>query len=402
MKAIVWFRQDLRIQDNAALFEAVKRGEVYPVYIWSPEEEGIWKMGGAQKVWLHHSLNELKKDLEEIGLHLTIRSGNALSVLKELIKETKASAVFWSRRYEPNGIKTDSAIKSFLSDSGIEVKSFNASLLNEPWTVSNKQNKPFQVFTPFYKHCLTFDEPIKPLPRPPKSQGKKLSSETLDLLPKIQWDLGIKKMWQPGSKAAEKMLRSFVEEKAASYQDLRDRPDLTGTSRLSPYLHFGEISPRQIYHEAKKVKGGEMYIRQLYWREFAHHLLYHFPETPLRPLRPEWEKFIWSRSDNHLKAWQKGLTGYPLVDAGMRELWTTGWMHNRVRMVVGSFLVKDLLLPWQEGAKWFWDTLVDADLANNTLGWQWVGGCGADAAPYFRVFNPTLQAEKFDPNGDYI
>ncbi len=359
-------------------------------------------MGGAQKVWLHYSLIELKKELEELGLHLTIRAGSSLKILKELIKETKADAVYWSRRYEPAGIKVDSEIKSTLVDEGIDVKSFNSSLLNEPWTVSNKQSKPFQVFTPFYKHCLTFAEPAKPLSRPQKSSGIKLASDSLDLLPKIHWDGGIKKMWQPGAKEGERQLISFIKEREASYHDLRDRPDLFGTSRLSPYLHFGEVSPRQIYHEAKNVKGAEMYIRQLYWREFAHHLLYHFPATPTKPLRPEWENFKWSHSENHLKAWQKGLTGYPLVDAGMRELWTTGWMHNRVRMVVGSFLVKDLLLPWQEGAKWFWDTLVDADLANNTLGWQWVGGCGADAAPYFRVFNPTLQAEKFDPQGDYI
>lgn len=402
MATILWFRQDLRVHDNAALTEAVKRGEVYPVYIWSPEEEGIWKMGGAQKVWLHFSLIELKKELESIGLHLTVRSGDSLKILKELIKETKADAVFWSRRYEPAGIKRDSEIKTTLVDSGIEAKSFNAALLNEPWTISNKQNKPFQVFTPFYNHCSKMEEPPKPLPKPKEAKGKKLESDTLELLPKIHWDGGIKKMWHPGAEEGEKMLRAFIKEREATYHDLRDRPDLFGTSRLSPYMHFGELSPRQIYHEAKKVEGAEMYIRQLYWREFAHHLLYHFPNTPTKALRPEWDHFKWSHSETHLKAWQQGLTGYPLVDAGMRELWTTGWMHNRVRMVVGSFLVKDLLLPWQEGAKWFWDTLVDADLANNTLGWQWVGGCGADAAPYFRVFNPTLQAEKFDPEGKYI
>ena len=402
MATIVWFRQDLRVHDHAPLTDAVKRGDVYPVYIWAPEEEGIWKMGGAQKVWLHFSLLELKKELEELGLHLTIRKGDSLKVLKELVKETKSDAVYWSRRYEPAGIKVDSEIKSTLVDAGLEVKSFNSALLNEPWTILNKQSKPFQVFTPYYNHCVKLGEPAKPLPKPPKSSGKKLTSDSLDLLPEIHWDGGIKKMWHPGSKEGEKMLHSFIKEREANYHDLRDRPDLFGTSRLSPYLHFGEISPRQIYHEVKKAKGAEIYIRQLYWREFAHHLLYHFPTTPTKPLRPEWGHFKWSNSENHLKAWQKGLTGYPLVDAGMRELWTTGWMHNRVRMVVGSFLVKDLLLPWQEGAKWFWDTLVDADLANNTLGWQWVGGCGADAAPYFRVFNPTLQAEKFDPDGVYI
>lgn len=403
MATIVWFRQDLRIEDHAALSEAVNRGEeVYPVYIWSPEEEGDWKMGEAQKVWLHFSLKALEASLAKLNLHLTIRSGDSAQILTELIKETKAHSVFWSRRYEPQGIKRDAEIKESLTRSGIDVKSFNSQLLCEPWNILNKQNKPFQVFTPFYKHCLSLKEPTKPLAAPTKSKGKKLRSDTLDLLPKIHWDEGIRHQWHPGSHDADKALREFVKNREKEYAEMRDRPDIFGTSRLSPYLHFGEISPREVYYEAKKSKEAEVYIRQLYWREFAHHLLYYFPTTPTNPLRPEWSHFEWDRSPKLLKAWQNGLTGYPLVDAGMRELWTTGWMHNRVRMVVGSFLIKDLFIHWVEGAKWFWDTLVDADLANNTMGWQWIAGCGADASPYFRIFNPTTQGEKFDPDGKYI
>jgi deoxyribodipyrimidine photo-lyase len=403
MATIVWFRQDLRIEDHAALTEAVNRGEeVYPVYIWSPEEEGDWKMGGAQKVWLHFSLKALEASLAKLNLHLTIRSGDSLKILTELIKETKAHSVVWSRRYEPKGLKRDAEIKEALTHSGVDVKSFNSQLLCEPWNILNKLNKPFQVFTPFYKHCISLKEPPKPLPAPAKSKGKKLKSDTLDLLPKIHWDEGIRHQWHPGSHDAEKALREFVKNREKEYGEMRDRPDIFGTSRLSPYLHFGEISPREVYYEAKKSKEAEVYIRQLYWREFAHHLLYYFPTTPTNPLRPEWSHFEWDRSPKLLKAWQNGLTGYPLVDAGMRELWTTGWMHNRVRMVVGSFLIKDLFIHWVEGAKWFWDTLVDADLANNTMGWQWVAGCGADASPYFRIFNPTTQGEKFDPDGKYI
>lgn len=402
MTTIVWFRQDLRIEDHPALFEAIKsKNKVVPLYIF-PEEGSGWQMGGAQKVWLEGSLKRLLQELETLNLYLTIRKGRPLEVLKKVIYETKARQVYWSRRYEPSGIKEDTEIKAQLTDEGLLVKSFNGRLLQEPWNVFNKQNKPFQVFTPFYKHSLTLDPPAEPLPKPPKGEGIKLESDTLDLLPKIQWDKGIRAAWEPGSRAGQKLLDLFVKEKESDYKELRDRPDLLGTSRLSPYLHFGELSPRQIYHAAKKNSHSEPFIRQLYWREFAYQLLYHFPFTPEKPLQEDWNRFRWNESESHLKAWQKGLTGYPLVDAGMRELWTTGWMHNRVRMVVGSFLVKDLLINWLEGAKWFWDTLVDADLANNTLGWQWVGGSGADAAPYFRVFNPVLQGEKFDPKGDYV
>lgn len=406
MATIVWFRNDLRIEDNPALAEALKLGgPIIPLYIWSPQEEGHWPLGGASRWWLHYSLEALDHELKTLGLQLIIKSGSSLEILQKLIKESKATSVLWNRRYEPYIIKRDSHIKSALTDGGIDVRSFNSSLLFEPWSIQNKQGKPFQVFTPFYKTCLqqTIPSPTS-LPQKictstPKIESTPLSK--LDLLPHIHWDSGLKQMWKPGTQNAKKLMKSFLSKGVSQYPEMRDRPDIRGTSLLSPYLHFGEISPRMIWHSAHPTEDAP-YLRQLVWREFAFHLLYHFPKTPDKPLKEAFENFPWKYDQGALKAWQKGLTGYPIVDAGMRELWTTGWMHNRVRMIVGSFLVKDLLLPWQEGAKWFWDTLVDADLANNTLGWQWVAGCGADASPYFRIFNPMTQGEKFDPDGAYV
>lgn len=409
MTTLVWFRQDFRLEDNHALTAAAKNGDIIPVYIHSPEEEGDWPIGGASKWWLHHSLESLSQEFDKHGLKLVIRKGKTLENLRLLIKETQANAVYWNRRYEPAVIARDTSIKSDLKDEGIDVHSFNANLLFEPWTIHNKQNKPFQVFTPFWKHCLTLQAPSVPLPIPklkPSSLSIKSDSlESLELLPKIHWDTGIHAAWKPGESHARKMLDKFLKSPVLEYTDERDRPDHNGISHLSPYLHFGEISPRIIWHAAlKKYDFAEVepYLRQLGWREFAHHLLFHFPKTPSFPLRQDFAKFPWKDDPAGLKAWHKGKTGYPIVDAGMRQLWTTGWMHNRVRMIVGSFLVKDLLINWLEGARWFWDTLVDADLANNTLGWQWVGGCGADAAPYFRIFNPITQGEKFDPEGEYV
>lgn len=408
MKTIVWFRQDLRLEDNPALTAAAKLGEVIPVYIHAEKEEGEWTLGGASKWWLHHSLENLVEDFQKHGINLVIRQGNSLETLKTLAKETGAEAIVWNRRYEPASIERDSHIKSVLSDAGIKVQSFNANLLFEPWTIHNKQKKPFQVFTPFWKHLLTLPSPTEPLPVPKLTGSASVKSDSLkslELLPKIHWDAGINKVWKPGTKQARQVLANFLKAPILEYAEERDRPDHNGISYLSPYLHFGEISPRMIWHEALKnysFSEIEPYLRQLGWREFAHHLLFHFSDTPTKPLRKDFSAFPWKEDPAHLKAWQKGLTGYPIVDAGMRQLWVTGWMHNRVRMVVGSFLVKDLLINWLEGARWFWDTLVDADLANNTMGWQWVGGCGADAAPYFRIFNPMTQGEKFDPEGNYV
>lgn len=405
--SIVWFRQDLRVEDQPALTAALfLQGAVIPVYIWSPEEEGNWPPGAASRWWLHHSLIALQQDLQALNLTLIVRKGNSLQQLQKLIKETDAKHLFWNRRYEPKAIQRDAAIKAALSDQEIKVHISNSNLLFEPSSISNRQGKPFQVFTPFWKTCMA--NPVSsPLPAPPASRKNapkvgSLKVQDLDLLPHIAWDDGLKKAWKPGSAGASQLLQRFLQKDIQHYAENRDRPDLEGVSRMSPHLHFGEISPRTIWHAATKKGEGDAYLRQLGWREFAHHLLFHFPHTPDTPLHSKYAAFPWIDNKDFLHAWQKGQTGYPIVDAGMRELWTTGWMHNRVRMIVGSFLVKDLLLHWSEGAQWFWDTLVDADLANNTLGWQWVAGCGADAAPYFRIFNPVLQGEKFDPQGHYV
>lgn len=410
---IVWFRQDLRIEDHPALVAACQKGSVLPVYIHGSDGEGNWGLGGASKWWLHHSLESLGQELKSIGLSLVIRQGNALQELEMLIAETGAFAVYWSRRYEPACIERDTEIKRELLSKKIDAQSFNSSLMFEPWTIANKQGKPFQVFTPFWRNCLSNNpEPERPVAAPKDASGPKqpvagLRIDDLELLPRIHWDEGIKGTWKPGATHAKACLSQFLKGAILEYKEARDLPAIEGISRLSPYLHFGEISPRMIWHTVVKAYADrkdevECYLRQLGWREFAHHLLFHFSQTPEMPLRKDFMSFPWKKNPGHLKAWQKGLTGYPFVDAGMRQLWHTGWMHNRVRMVVGSFLVKHLLITWNRGAEWFWDTLVDADLANNTLGWQWVGGCGADAAPYFRIFNPITQGEKFDPEGVYV
>ncbi|MBS4168760.1 deoxyribodipyrimidine photo-lyase [Parachlamydia sp. AcF125] len=408
--SIVWMRQDLRVEDHPALNAAAQRGSVLPVYIWSPQEEGHCPLGGASRWWLHHSLKRLENDLRSLGLPLIIRKGKSLECLKEVIKEAKADALFWSRQYEPYAIKREIQIKAELTKEGVLVKSFPGNILYEPWTIQNKQGKPFQVFTFFWKNCLAKEKPLDPLPAPMGVKGQVIEVDSLDiedlnLLPRTPWDEGIAHTWKPGSAYAKEFLAYFLEGSVRDYHERRDRPDLPGTSRLSPYLHFGEISVRTVWHEVVDRVGfqvAEPYLRQLGWRDFAYHLLYHFPHTLQEPMRPEFASFPWKENKKFLKAWQKGVTGYPFVDAGMRQLWMTGWMHNRARLVVGSFLVKDLLLPWQKGAAWFWDMLVDADLANNTLGWQWVAGCGADAAPYFRIFNPATQGKKFDPEGNYV
>jgi deoxyribodipyrimidine photo-lyase len=339
--------------------------------------------------------------------------------LRELLRvaaECGADRVVWNRLYTPAAIARDKHVKAWLRAEGLVATSFNASLLHEPWEVQTKAGGPFQVFTPYWRHCLGRAEPAEPVPAPaqlpaPPAWPRSLALEELDLLPAIDWAAGLRAAWTPGSAVAHAQVRRFLREAFATYGDGRNRPDLAGTSRLSPHLHFGEIGPRQVW-AATRAHGlfeagaaswrNSQFLAEIGWREFAHHLLYHFPSTPERPLRPEFGRFPWRSDPAALAAWQRGTTGYPIVDAGLRELWHTGWMHNRVRMIVGSFLVKDLLMPWNTGAAWFWDTLVDADLASNTLGWQWVAGCGADAAPFFRVFNPALQGAKFDPEGTYV
>lgn len=403
------------MHDHPALHAASETGApVIPVFVWSPEEEGDWPTGGASRWWMHHSLTRLDESLRAVGSRLVIRRGAAEAVLAALMEETGAGEILWNRRYEPAVIARDTKLKA-----RFPARSFNGSLLYEPGSVLNKSGKPFQVFTPFYKTCLKREEVsgvADPLPAPgavraPAAWPDSLALEALELLPKIAWDGGFKEVWSPGEAGAAAQLERFLDGCVPDYKAARDVPSLAATSRLSPHLHHGELSPRQVWHAVKEfaaanpgpgnVYGAEEYLREVVWREFAFQLLFHFPHTPKQPLREKYAKFPWRRDAKALRAWQRGQTGYPLVDAGMRELLHTGWMHNRVRMVVASFLVKHLLLSWEHGAAWFWDTLVDADLASNTLGWQWAGGCGADAAPYFRIFNPTTQGEKFDGEGNY-
>ena len=411
---IVWFRQDLRLQDNAALAYAIERGRpVIPVFIWSESEADRWHPGAASRWALHHALMSLQANFAARGLQLIIiKEASCLEGLKELIRQTDAQGVVWNRRYEPFLRKLDVTVKRELVAAGLEVKSFNSTLLNEPHTVASGSGAPYKVYTPYWKKVYTraVDAPIAvDLERLQPIRMKLRSNEIadLELLPNIPWDYEIATAWNMSEAAAQKRLDSFLAGPILNYASDRDRPDFEGTSSLSPYLKWGLIGPRQIYHAVEQhcdleQDGVHIYLKELYWREFAYNVLYHFPHTSDQALRPEYDRFPWAENPDYLQAWRCGRTGYPIVDAGMRQLWQTGWMHNRVRMIVSSILVKHLLQPWRRGAEWFWDTLLDADLASNSLGWQWSGGCGADAAPYFRIFNPITQGQKFDPDGHYV
>ncbi len=422
--SIVWLRHDLRLSDQPALGAALARGgAVVPVFILDEAGEGNWAPGGASRWWLHHALADFEAQLRELGLPLVLRVGASLAELRAVAAAIGAGAVFWNRRYEPAIRERDAAIKAALREQGLEARSFTGGLLFEPGTVLNKTGKPFQVFTPFWRHLQTLEVPA-PVPlddellrarAPDLELRRKVESlgqvlDALGLLPKIRWDAGLAAAWEPTRVAALRRLSDFAAGAVAAYPTERDRPDHDGTSRLSPYLRHGQLSPREVW---SGVLGSEArigpipeklakYLAEIAWREFSYHLLFHFPHLPSEPLRAEYAAFPWEPDAKAQRAWERGRTGYPTVDAGMRQLYETGWMHNRVRMVVASLLVKHLLQPWQAGAAWFWDTLVDADLASNTQGWQWAAGCGADAAPYFRIFNPMTQGAKFDPHGDYV
>jgi len=410
MTALVWFRNDLRLTDHLALQAAVDTGlPVLPIFIL--DEVCPRVLGGASKWWLHQSLKSLKHDLTLLGSDLILLRGNAFEVLKKLKSQVPITHLFWHRRYDPKSIEQDKIIKAHFKEQGVACQSFSGSLLFEPHTVKNKEGNFFKVFTPFWNHCLGKSAPDKPIPKPrslpfdPQFRTLSEDLESWNLCPKNpDWAGGIRSTWTPGETRAQGLLSQLLEEKLDDYKGNRDQPSLAGTSSLSPYLHWGEISVRQVWHAAsgEAGQGTDCFLSELGWREFAYHTLFYNPHLIDKPLRADFKDFPWQENQKALEAWQKGLTGYPIVDAGMRELWITGFMHNRVRMIVASFLVKHLLQPWQKGEDWFWDTLVDADLASNSFNWQWVAGCGADAAPYFRIFNPILQGEKFDPKGIYV
>ncbi len=401
MSSIVWFRQDLRLEDHYALMTAVSRGEpLLLVYVF--EETRHWGVGRAAKWWLEASLKEFKASIEKKGGHLTVLRGKSAEAIEMLIVKHKVTHLYYGNCYEPEERKIEKEVGTVCKRHGVLVESFHHNLLYNPETLLTKEGKPFQVYTPFWNASQKFGPPEFPLPSPKSlSSSIKETSLSISALELHQsWDLHeIPQIWEPGANGAQKRLHAFGRhDQIPLYAHARDFPAIQGTSKLSPHLHLGEISPRTVWHA---TTGSVVYHKELLWREFAKHLLYHFPHTTDHSLKPAFENFPWQKNNHLLKAWQKGETGYPIVDAGMRELWHTGWMHNRVRMIVASFLIKDLRIHWLEGAKWFWDCLVDADLASNTLGWQWSAGCGADAAPFFRIFHPDLQQAKFDPTQAY-
>ncbi|MFM8745531.1 MAG: cryptochrome/photolyase family protein [Aestuariivirga sp.] len=409
--AIYWLRQDLRLTDNAALTAAGAQGPVIFLYVLDDETPGAWRSGGAGRWWLHHSLSSLRGRVP-----LVLRRGPADREIAALLAETGAASVHFARDYAPWAGALERNVKAACEAAGASCHRYGGFLLHEPEAIRNGSGEPYRVYTPFSKACFAAGEPkpLKPVPRFTAFTGAVKSDRLEDwgLLPnKPDWAKTFPDLWTPGEDGAAARLKDFIRTGLADYADERDRPDRDVTSRLSPHLHFGEISPAQAWHAVRRAqlaaggkldKTAEKFLKEVLWREFSYHLLHHWPSLPAEPFRREFRGFPWRDDPAGLKAWQRGQTGYPIVDAGMRELWATGIMHNRVRMIAASFLIKDLLIPWQEGERWFWDTLVDADIGNNAASWQWVAGCGADAAPYFRIFNPVLQGMKFDPQGAYV
>ena len=410
--SVVWFRNDLRLADNPALIAGLRSGQaVVPVYVFDEESDGIRPPGGASRWWLHHSLHALDASLRAIGSRLVLRRGPAEHVIEELAAEVDASSIYWNRAYEHVPRERDARLKQAFNGRGVIAEGFKGNLLFEPWEVRTASAGSFKVFSAFWRACRGLASPATPLPAPrslpPPAQWP--SSDRIGdwrLLPSApDWAGGLSATWSPGEASAALRLTAFLDDALARYRLERDLPAVHATSRLSPHLAFGEISTRQVWRAATTrghSASTEKFLNELGWREFAHHLMFHHGNLAERNFRPEFDGFPWLDEDSALDAWRRGRTGYPIVDAGLRELWATGWMHNRVRMIVASFLTKDLLIDWRVGERWFWDTLVDADAANNATNWQWVAGSGADAAPYFRVFNPVLQGEKFDPSGDYV
>lgn len=412
---LVLFRHDLRLTDNRALDAAVRTGRpVVPVFILDEESPGLRPIGGARRWWLHHSLNALSRDLAERGARLLLRRGRCPSVVEALLRETGADRVVWNRRYDPAGAAVDAAMKEVLRGRGIACESFDGQLLHEPTRLKTGSGGPYRVYSPFWRALVAEPAPRPPLPAPRSLRGHdgRLGSDDLpkwNLLPtRPDWAGGLRAEWTPGEAGALARLKIFLAGAIDGYGENRDRPGMPSTSRLSPHLAHGEITPFQIWQAVEDARGAipardaEKFLKEVVWREFSYHLLFHNPDLAERNYNRDFDGFRWQPSDDLVEAWRRGRTGYPVVDAGMRELWQTGWMHNRVRMICASFLIKHLLQDWREGERWFWDTLVDADPASNAASWQWVAGSGADAAPYFRIFNPILQGEKFDGEGDYV
>ena len=421
---IHWFRFDLRLSDNPALTAAARSGQVVPVYILEDqigEAKGqttsilqqTYAMGGASKLWLHYALSSLQSDLQD---RLILRRGSAEHILGELIDETGAQQVTMTRCYAPHQLETDRNIQQKLQEKGVKVTVETGNLLWDPEQITKQDGTPYKVFTPFYRRgCLAADPPRQPLPRAnieffTEKDIRSLTIEALDLKPSQNWTDKVASNWDISETGAKTALQRFImsdhSDGLNDYAEGRNFPSKTATSRLSPYLKFGQISPHQAWYAAdghfnSADKNLDIFRSELGWREFSYHLLHTHPHLKTKPLQTKFAEFQWLNEPEHLRAWQTGQTGYPIVDAGMRELYQTGYMHNRVRMIVGSFLVKNLLLDWRHGEAWFWDCLFDADAASNTASWQWIAGCGADAAPYFRVFNPVTQGQKFDSDGEY-
>ena len=414
---LVWLRQDLRLADNPALAAAVASGRpIVALHVLDETPGDPWPLGGASRWWLHQSLKALGADIAARGGRLVLRRGPAGKIVEDVVAETGAAEVFWNRCYEPAAIARDTALKAALAKRGVGVGSFNAGLLFEPWDIRTGAGGPFKVYTPFWRACLARGHDGMPPPAPkslhaPAKAPASLALDDLGLEPKTpDWAGGLREAWTPGEAGARKRLSAFLKSRLMDYETGRNRPDRDATSRLSPHLHFGEIGPRQIWravethveaHPAAR-RAADKFLSEIGWREFSTHLLFHFPDLPEKNWRSDFDAFPWVDDKAALTAWRRGATGYPIIDAGMRELWTTGYMHNRVRMIAASFLIKDLMIHWREGAAWFADTLVDADLANNAASWQWVAGSGADASPYFRIFNPVTQGETYDPEGVYV